>query len=725
MKAAARPVPPLRLAALSFAILAPELSAQDPPPAELTDEKKAQGDDQQRANKVVVTASRTPQDPFDAPRAIDVLTSEDLLQLSPRTFPQALRELPSVLVQETAPGQGSPFIRGFTGYSNLLLIDGIRLNNSTFRSGPNQYWATIDPLSIASIEVLRGPASALYGSDAIGGTVQVFTKSPDKFGTGSYATGGSLYGRYATAENSVGVRGEFQVGRTWEDGSRTGFLLGADARNLGDLEGGHATGIQLETGYEETAVDFKVEHWFDANSRLVFLHQRVDQDAVPRTHSTIYGESYAGTSVGTDLQRDNFQDRHLTYLQYHRTNMGGPIDGMHFSLSWHEQAQVEDRIVSNGEERWQGFDVGTLGLFAQFESNLGDLGRLTYGVDWYHDDVDSSFRRSGPPQPGDDIQGPVADDATYDLIGVFAQDVIDFGDRFQLQLGVRYTFAAADANEVRDPSNNQISINDDWSELTGSVHLRYDLCPDTWNVYGGVSQGFRAPSLSDLSSFDIARSGEQEVPATDLDAEHYTGYEIGTKVRSKDVSAALAWFYTDIEDQILRYPTGATNGAGDPIVTKANVGSGYVQGAEVQYAWEFLQRTTLYGANTLQYGRVSNYNSGGTTITEEYVSRLMPFTTQIGLRWQDLEGRMYANTSIVHAEDADRLSSGDQRDTQRIPPGGTPGYTIWNLRAGFQIDERTTLELGCDNITDVDYRVHGSGSNSPGRNFVMGMRITF
>src|SRR5690606_40369540 len=73
------------------------------------------------------------------------------------------------------------------------------------------------------------------------------------------------------------------------------------------------------------------------------------------------------------------------------------------------------------------------------------------------------------------------------LIGVFAQDVIDFGDRFQLQLGVRYTFAAADANEVRDPSNNQISINDDWSELTGSVHLRYDLCPDTWNVYRSES----------------------------------------------------------------------------------------------------------------------------------------------------------------------------------------------------------------------------------------------
>ncbi|MFM1871626.1 MAG: hypothetical protein RL398_1048, partial [Planctomycetota bacterium] len=311
--------------------------------------------------KVVVTASRTEQDPFDAPRSVDVLTRQDLDRLSPRSLPQALREIPGVLVQETAPGQGSPFIRGFTGYSNLLLIDGIRLNNSTFRSGPNQYWSTIDPLSLERIEVLRGPNSTLYGSDAVGGTVQVITKSPTAYGERGWDAGGSLYGRYASAENSVTGRLELEVGQGYADGGRTGFLVGGSARNLGDLEGGDATGIQRETGYGETAADFKVEHWFDESSRLVLLHQRMSQDAVPRTHSTIFGTSYAGSSVGTDLQRDNFQDRYLTYLQYHRTDMGGPIDAMHFSVSFHEQSQTEDRITGSGSQRVSGFRVGTLG----------------------------------------------------------------------------------------------------------------------------------------------------------------------------------------------------------------------------------------------------------------------------------------------------------------------------------------------------------------------------
>jgi hemoglobin/transferrin/lactoferrin receptor protein len=103
----------------------------------------------------------------------------------------------------------------------------------------------------------------------------------------------------------------------------------------------------------------------------------------------------------------------------------------------------------------------------------------------------------------------------------------------------------------------------------------------------------------------------------------------------------------------------------------------------------------------------------------------MPFTTIVGLRWEDAEGRFHAETWVVRAEDADKLSAGDQRDTQRIPPGGTPSYTTWNARCGWQASERSALELALENITDVDYRVHGSGSNAPGCNFVVGMRTTF
>ncbi|MBX3462475.1 MAG: TonB-dependent receptor [Planctomycetes bacterium] len=673
---------------------------------------------------VVVTASRLEQDPFAAPRAIDLLTSQYLQRGNFKSTPQALRELPSVMVQETAPGQGSPFVRGFTGYLNLLLIDGIRLNNSAFRAGPNQYWSTVDLWSTDRIEVLRGVASTQYGSDAIGGTVQVFTKSATGFGAEGTRFGGGLFGRYATAEDSIGARGEVQAGIVRENGLHTGVLVGGSARSFGELEGGDDTGRQPNTDHDETGFDVKVEHWLDRGAKLVFLHQEFAQDNVPRTHATVAGESWRGTAVGADLQRDLDQNRRLTYLQYHRTDMTGPVQAMRASVSWHVQRELEDRITGAGAQRWQAFEVGTFGAFLQFESDLGALGRLTYGVDWYHDNVNSWFRRVGAPQPPDAIQGQVANDARYDLLGVFVEDQVAIARNVGLQLGARYTHAEVDAKSVRDPAGNRIAIADQWDEVVGNVHLRVGIV-EGWNVYGGVSQGFRAPSLSDLSSFDIARSGEQEVPAPGLDAERYLGYEIGTKVRAGAVRGQLAWYYTDIDDQILRFPTGTTNADGQPIVTKANVGTGYVQGVELQYEWECLTRAWLYGSNTWQHGRVSNFNGASLERSEEYVSRLMPFTTQVGLRWEDAEGRFHAETWVVRAEDADKLSAGDQRDTQRIPPGGTPSYTTWNLRCGWRADDRTNIELAVENITDVDYRVHGSGSNAPGRNFVLGMRTQF
>lgn len=705
-----------RLAALSAATTA--LVAQDPPPADTTRQPPVS-----RTDPVVVTASRTAQDAFAAPRAVDVIGQEQLQRAQYRTLPQALRDLPSVMVQETAPGQGSPFLRGFTGYQNLVLIDGIRLNNSTFRSGPNQYWSTIDPFSIDRIEVVRGPASTLWGSDAIGGTVQVFTKSPTCWAKSGVAHGGALASRYATAEDSVMGRGEFQAGQTWADGTRTGFLVGADARSFGTLEGGSDTGNQPNTEHEETAFDVKVEHWFDENRRLVFLHQAMRQNDVPRTHATIFGESFRGSAAGTDLQRDLDQQRQLTYLQYHATDLGGAIDGVHLSVSWHTQRELEDRITNANVERWQAFEVGTTGVFAQFDSDLGGLGTLSYGVDWYHDNVNSWFRRASGSQASDPIQGQVANDASYELLGVFVQDVVALGDRTEAQIGARYTWAAVDADSVRDPSNNQkIALSDHWDEVSASAHLRHDLIARRWNVYCGVSQGFRTPSLADLTLFDTARSGETEVPAPGLDAENYLGYEIGSKWRFESWQVRAAWYYTDIEDQIQRFPTGQLNGS-SPIVTKDNIGDGYIEGAELQFAWEAIERTTLFGTGSWQQGRVTNFQ--GATLSDDHASRLMPLTTMLGVRWDDATGRFHAETFVVRAEDADKLSAGDLRDTQRIPPGGTPSYTVWSARAGWQVSDSADVEVAFENITDVDYRVHGSGSNMPGRNLVLGMRVTF
>jgi hemoglobin/transferrin/lactoferrin receptor protein len=683
-------------------------SAQDP---------KVQAAGDQRLDPVIITATRSAASAMEAPYATATVGAAEIEERSMRSTPQALRYVPGVMVQETSPGQGSPFIRGFTGYGNVLLIDGVRLNNSTFRSGPNQYWSTVDSLSIDRLEVLKGPAGALYGSDAVGGTVQAITVSPWTYADKGISHGGSVYTRAASAENSIAGRAEVSVGQTWDDGSRTGFLVGGDSRYLDDIEAGEGTGLQENTGYDEQALDVKVEHHVDSKSKFVFLQQAVNQNDVPRTHATVDGISWRGTTVGTDLQRDLDQRRRLTYLQYHVDDLDGAFSSMRFNASWQEQSEDQDRTTGAGAFQQQGFEVGTLGLWAQFESET-DLGTLTYGVDWYNDSVDS-YSSTNP------IQGPVADDASYDLLGVFVQDQTPLWEGSELIVGGRWTYAAADADSVRDPATGtQIALDDSWTQLTGNARLRQDLVEKQWNVFGGVSQGFRAPSLADLTLLDLARSGEIEVPSTGLDPEEYLTYEVGTKVQQGTVTAQCAWFWTDIEDQIQRFPTGTTIGTSQ-VITKENVGNGYIQGVELESAWRFVESTTLFGNVTWQQGRVENYNSGGTELQEEHVSRLMPLTGLVGVRWQPEGSRFRVETLVLHAEEQDKLSAGDVRDTQRIPPGGTPSWTIWNAWLVWDMTERAKLVLGCENLTDDDYRVHGSGSNSPGRNFLVSMRVTF
>jgi hemoglobin/transferrin/lactoferrin receptor protein len=693
-------------------VLDPDPSAQDPALSSA------------QAKPLIVTALRVEESVFAAPYAIDLVQSAEVTERGYRTLPQALRYIPSVMVQETAPGQGSPYIRGFTGYSNLLLIDGVRLNNSAFRSGPNQYWSTVDLLSVDHIEVLKGPSGAQYGSDAVGGTVQAFTRSPTMpVGFGS-KFGGSTYLRYASAEDTFFGRGEVSVGHGWENGTATGVLIGGDLQYYGDVEGGSSTGRQQETGYEQDDFDVKVEHSLGKNERLVLLHQQVAQIDVPRTHSTIYGRSYAGTTVGTDLRRNFDQNRNLSYLQYHATKRGGAIDGIHANVSWQEQTEDEDRINATNVATQQGFDVGTLGAFLQVESEVGDLGRLVYGADYYRDTVHSYGRNLNTGVIS--IQGPVADDASYELLGAFVQDTLALGDRTELTLGGRYTYAAADADKVRDPSTgSQIAINDEWQSLTGNARLRVDLLANQWNVYSGVSQGFRAPNLSDLTSSGIARSGEIEIPTIGLSPEHYLGYEIGTKVLLPTASLQLAWFYTQISDQIQRYPTGTLTPTGSAIVTKANIGDGYIQGFEAQGDVDLIEHLKAFGLASYQYGRVTNYEAAGSSLTEEYTTRLMPLSSMVGLRVDLPDSTWHGEVLVANVADADRLSYGDRRDTQRIPPNGTPGYTIASIHAGCAMSDRASLDFGIDNITDADYRVHGSGSNSPGRSYWLGMKVTF
>lgn len=676
-----------------------------------------------RLPDVVVTATRQEREAQSVAAATHRVEAESGLLDGGRTLPDLLEGIPSVMVQKTGYGQGSPFLRGFTGFRTLCLVDGIRLNNSVFREGPNQYWNTVDPYSLDACELVMGPSSVLYGSDAIGGVANAIPADvPDHSGQPTWER--TLMYRGATADKST--TGRAQVGgRLRED---VGFVGGYTIKDFGDLKGGRDVGRQRHTGYDEQDFDGRLMVAPSEDSRLVVGHQTVDQDDAWRTHRTIYGIDWEGLSRGDDKAHVFDQHRDLTYTRYTLATPDAVVDRTEVTLS--RQLQTEDLVRTRKDDTGdeQGFDVETWGGALQLESG-SPLGTWVYGTEYYRDGVDSYSRRMATDGSVSkvEIQGPVADDATYDTIGVYAQDTFALGrDLLDVTPGARYTHAAADADRVKDPRTGAATaLKDDWDAVAGSLQVLHPLTEDRRHVvYASAAQGFRAPNLSDLTRLDTARSGELETPSPDLDPERYLAYEIGAKSRTARLTSQVAYYYTVIDGMIVRAPTGVMIDE-NMEVTKKNAGDGYVQGVEASETLRITDQWSLWALASWMDGEVDAYPQSADVQERDTISRLMPLTGQLGARWQTPAGRYWCEAVADAAEKADKLSADDKRDTQRIPPGGTPGYVVYTLRTGATLFDGLDTTLALENVTDEDYRIHGSGVNEPGRNLVLTAAYTF
>ena len=673
--------------------------------------------------EVVVTALRSETALASVPGTVRVLDRAEVRQAAPRTTPDALAGLPSVMVQKTGYGQGSPFLRGFTGFRTLMMVDGIRLNNSVFRDGPNQYWNTVDPWSVDRYEVVLGPASVLYGSDAVGGAVNALTLAPpDWSGQPFYER--ALAWRGATADESTQAR----LGLRGRATERLGFTAGCTWKDFNDLRGGDEVGTQRKTGYDEIDFDLRADYALNEQNVLTLVHQQVDQDDAWRTHKTIYGIDWEGLQKDNDQVRAYDQDRALTYMRLAGQDLPGPMDAYTLTLSRHAQGEDLHRVRTDGRRDETGFDVTTWGIAFTLESRT-DLGHWVYGMDYYRDEVDSYGRhyKADGSLNKTDAQGPVADNASYDLLGVFVQDTLPlFHEAIELTPGIRYAFARLDAERVLDPvSGNVTAREDDWDSVVGSLRALAPLGADRRHaLFAGLSQGFRAPNLSDLTRLDSARSNEIETPVNDLDPENFISAEVGARCQADRFSGEIAAYYTWIKNMIVRTPTGALV---DDLqeVTKKNAGDGYLAGIELTLGWQVADDWHLRVMGSWMEGKVDAYPTSDPVAVRDYISRLMPLTGQAAVRWQPVGKSFWLEGVLDAADKADRLSADDKRDTQRIPPGGTPAYAVLTLRGGMALLDSLDLTVALENITDEDYRIHGSGVNEPGCNLVVQAEWTF
>lgn len=671
---------------------------------------------------VVVSASRRPEHDLDLPYATSVLNVDEA-RFGPdaRSLPSLLTREPGVLLQKTGPGQSSPYLRGFTGFRTLWLVDGIRLNNSTWRDGPNQYSSTLDLYSVDRLEVVRGPGSVLWGSDAIGGTFNALTDPADPV-LGRF---GAYELRASSAEHSLVQRLEFQDARQGGWGLKGGFSY----KQFGDIEAGGDSGTLENTSFREHDLDARLDLPTDGGV-LSFGAQSVRQSNVPRTHRTTQSQSFHGTSVGSELSRDLDQARDLAWVRSALAGQGGGlVDEATVTVSVQRQKEDQTRLRTGGRYDESSVDVTTTGLQVQF-GNDTPVGFLTWGFDAWHDEVDSSRNDVviGGTPPSSSVAGPVADDSSYDLLGVYVQNERVDGD-LETTVGLRGTWARADAGQFDNPNvagsnpatpGNVLSARESWNDVSASLRALLHLTGET-SLWAGLSQGFRAPNLSDLTS-DLEDSGA-ESPTPDLDPEHYVSLELGLKHKEDRWSSGVSLFRTWIRDMIVRSPTGAFVGT-TPVFRKDNAGDGWVHGVELRGDRKLGDAFTVFGSLTWMDGRVDQVTPAGATVSGP-MDRLMPITALAGVTYEPVGQDWWLQADVLAAGDANELSLRDQADTERIPPGGTPNWEVVGLRGAVAVSERMELGLGLENLFDEDYRIHGSGQNEPGRSLVFTGRVRF
>ncbi len=681
---------------------------------------------------LVITATRSETKNQALPYAVETITQDIMRQQARRTLPEALQFTPGVLVQKTTHGHGSPFIRGFTGRQNLLLVDGVRLNNSTWRSGPVQYWNTVDSYSLDRIELVKSQGSVLYGSDAIGGTLNAFTKSSNFM----EQTEGAFFNHGAAIYEFISNGQGSHVGRiesSFGVGGQYGLHLGISQKDFGDIEDS-SVGTMRGTGHGEQAYDLRFDMKISQDTQLTFASQYVNQDDISRWHRTTQNPGWTHgkhiASPGLWVANNYDQERSLTYLRVQQeiADKSSWLDRWSATVSYQKSAdsEMQDRrnstaapFTSSNFLRYQNAEVETFGVDLALESTIGS-GNLVYGIDYYHDDVASdASRNTGAGLLFHPSSRPVADDANYDLLGLYGQYTWKPASRWEISGGTRFTYAQAEWGAYR-PSNSLVDFSGDksWTDLSANLRASYEI-NDDWLAYASASQSFRSPNLADLTGSGTTSNGLNTNGSTDLDPEKFLTLELGARGKPReDIQLQAAVFHTySIDGAISSFVVA-------PNTFVANNEDSSIFGIEVEGIWSIDENWSLTGFAAWQEGK--NDISQRPAPTERWIPLMLPFTASTALRYTSLDQKWWVEGRIMGAVDADRVHPLDQApNSQRVPTNGTPGYIVAFLGAGYEPIENLQLTATLQNLFDDDYRIHGSGQNEMGFGAVCGVRYVW
>lgn len=650
----------------------------------------AQVDSSKQLPTILVTATRSKSSIAKTPFSVSVLDSSKLKQSLLRTVPESLIGLAGVFVQKTNHGGGSPIVRGLTGNQNLLLIDGYRLNNAIFRYGPNQYLTLLDPHLVERIEVVKGTGSVQFGSDAMGGVINVITRQPRLSDIPVFSSTLLLRGTSQGMEHTV--RPEIQYSN-----KKIATLVSGAFSDFGDLKGGDTSGFQRPSGYRQQSLDVRTTIGPGKNWRMQMGMSIVNQHDVPLYHK------YHLEKV--TLSKSELLQRKIIFLKTQKSYSTGVIRSITLDIS--QQQLIDHRLSKskNTSPLVKEFDtVNSLAIATDITTVFTTCWSANMGAEFNRDYVKSTRFQYNTPTDIISLRGLYPNGARYNSFAAYNLHHLTF-KRLQVEAGIRFH---QNKIAIQDASIGAILIKPTaWVYMLGAA---YSLS-EHLILFGNFNSAFRAPNIDDMGTLGII-DFRYEQPAYDLKPERSINKEMGLRWKQKNFQISAAAFHVTLKDLIGRIKTPAIIN-NYPVYIKKNIEQAFIRGAEFEI-------TSSPFPSLLVQANLS-YLFGHNLTRKEPLRRIPPINGQLSITY--IRQKWQAGIINDYATTQHRLAQGD-KDDNRIPFGGTPGFTVYHL---FVAKEYGKLQyrLRLNNLINTDYRTHGSGINAMGRSFSISILYTF
>lgn len=706
---------------------------------------------------VLVTPSRGSRESvLDVPAGTSIVSARDLEIRPGQILPHALREEPGISVQQTTAAAGSPIIRGFTGQSVVYLLDGVRFNTSSWRAGPVQYLGWLSPATTERLEVVRGPLSVQYGSDALGGAVNVIEARPG-FSAAGIRLSGALEGELGSGDESGGIGGRISV-----HAPRAAVALTASRERVGDLRTGDgvdshaavtrflglpspASGARLaRTGYEQWGVHLSGQARSGLDGVLSGFYRRDVQRGVNR---------YDRIEGGQGLFRSEITPQRLEFgvLRYERAS-AGVLEGVRATFSFNrqsdgtiEQARPTSRIDSERNR------TTALGYQVQGSRRFAE-NTVTAGVEVFDEYIDASRWQE---TAGNIVAlRPLIPDGTrYTSAAAFGQvSSRELAGRFTLRGGVRYS-----AHSYRTAGHAELGIHPERIGIGAVTFNAAGSAAIAGSLRATVSaaRGFRAANASDLGAIGVSGGAGFEIaPSTAADFGAFIGstdgadavatsrragglapesvhaFEAGLRYARGGVSASATLFDLELFDAIQRraliFPESVVGRviSGQEIVRQDAAGRAYIAidprpiSTRVNSSRARVRGLDLDGS--VRHGSWSarvyfSMSNGRDLETGAYLRRMPPPLGGVTAGWQRSARALRLEGTMTFAREQTRLSSGDLSDARiggRRTASSIEAY-FNGMATDLGIVKGGVLTATGETLAQVQARVLGGASAAP------------